>query len=176
MLLRLFFFSEVAFLCSSRLSFEPFVGRVGFRFFLGVNALCNISKNLITQIALFLSCVRSSCDTIMSKPAAVSRDCIFRERVSFSLEVSNSESGTEKRSSTFVFTLFTFWPPAPLLREALKVNSAEKSRFQAGISKMDLFGSSGGNWGFMVVLRIVTIVNNHFGFCFQCNDIARICG
>lgn len=66
---------------------------------------------------------------IISSPLCVNLGVSRDVSSSFSLLERIVECGMENRNSTFVFTLFTFCPPAPLLRLAKKDNSFVKSLF-----------------------------------------------
>ncbi len=80
-------------------------------------------------------------------PSTVIREESFCNNNSFSSSVIRVESLTFQRKETFVFTLFTFWPPGPLLRDVANSSSLDrkadvilrefmKSQSKANLSKI----------------------------------------
>ena len=72
---------------------------------------------------LFSSCERSVCDVKTSSWFELMLFFNFFRMVCFSYSFRLFDNRTLNLSSTFVSTLFTFCPPAPLLRAVLKTTS-----------------------------------------------------
>ena len=114
---RHFFLSECFFFLSSRACTADLDGLVALRFFFLINVCLSKCSSLWITPSLFCNCDRFSWDARINVPSDVKRVANFSKRNSFSSGVSSDESFTFHRSVTFEFTLFTFCPPGPLLRE-----------------------------------------------------------
>lgn len=96
---------------------------VAFRSFGISNPCFIICRNLLITISLFLSCLLSSSQFRIKIWSLVSRGANFSSNSIISSSDNAFEFFKSKDSTTFDETLFTFCPPAPLLRTALKLNS-----------------------------------------------------
>ena len=115
-------------LLSSLLISQDKVGRVDRRFFCIVSAFETRSQNLSITTSLFINCVLSDCETSI---ISLSLFILFFNLVkisSFSYSLKAEVKRRLNRNSTLVLTLFTFWPPGPLLLEVEKMNSPSKNR------------------------------------------------
>jgi hypothetical protein len=74
---------------------------------------------------LFISWVLLS-ETVRNKSFSIDSVFQFILNKIFSSSLKNSEASTFQSTVTEVSTLLTFCPPAPLLREVLKLSSFEK--------------------------------------------------
>ncbi len=127
--LRRLFFSERSFFDSNLFNCDEDVGFVLILFFAGVSVFSSMSKNCWVTFWRLRSWLRSLSDTKKSSPSMLILFLSFCLIMLFCASENTSELFTEKRSSTRVFTLFTFCPPGPLLRLAEKVHSVSSCFF-----------------------------------------------
>jgi len=122
-LFRFFFVSEIVFLSFILFRMTDLGILVSF-LILSMCKLCVIkSKNRLMTMDLFLNWLRSSSQFKMRIFSLVNRVESLDNTNGFSSSDNPWEFSTSKFKTTFDETLFTFCPPAPLLRTALKVNS-----------------------------------------------------
>lgn len=113
---------------SSLLICDLAVGKVGFRSGFSMSASHNNFSIFSSAAVLFRNWVRAAWDLTTSSPTEFILRFNFRQIISFSWSDRPADERTLKRSSTRVLTLLTFWPPGPLLREAVKINSSSGIR------------------------------------------------
>ena len=82
-----------------------------------------MSKNRLVTIALFLNWLLSSSQFKIRICSEVNLEESLVSNKAFSSSDKACEFFKSKVKTTFEETLFTFWPPAPLLRTALNCNS-----------------------------------------------------
>jgi len=126
-LFLLSFFSLSIFFSFNFLSLADLVGLVGILgFFFSKQCSISLWKRCMTS-CLFLHCVLADWEMICNTPSLLIRFLNLWRIRAFCSSLSRAEFFTSKLSSTRVSTLFTCWPPLPLLRLVLKVNSGPKS-------------------------------------------------
>ncbi len=118
-----FFIFPLIFFSSSRSFLELAEGCVGLRSGFPFNPEASIFNSLSIAFFLLPNCVLSDCDLTISSPAAFILFFKVRKIRSFSSSAKPAERAMLKCSSILVLTLFTFCPPGPPLREAIKTNS-----------------------------------------------------
>ncbi len=118
-----FFILPLSFFPSSLSFLELVEGWVGIRSGFSFRPEARIFSSLSTAFFLLPSWVLSDCDLTISSPAAFILFFRVIKMRSFSYSDKTDEAAMSKCSSIFVFTLFTFCPPGPPLREAMKTNS-----------------------------------------------------
>lgn len=122
---RFVFLSEWRFFASSRRFFAARPGRVGLRLGGGfLSASANSATKRSRQSSRLRPCVRWRSELTISTPSCVNLLANLSTNNWRCLSSNDGLCTTSKRSSTRVFTLFTFCPPAPELREKAKPNSA----------------------------------------------------
>jgi hypothetical protein len=122
---RFVFLSEWRFFASSRRFFAARPGRVGLRLGGGgLSASVNNATKRSRQSSRLRPCVRWRSELIINTPSCVRRCANFSNNNWRCPSPKEWLCATSKRSSARVFTLFTFCPPAPELREKAKFNSA----------------------------------------------------
>jgi len=115
--LRRAFNRPAFFFLSTRRSWEPFVGLVGFRFFLGTAACWMSSRKRLRASSRLCSWLLNCCALIVTTPSAEIR--WSRNWSSASLyDMGSDEAWTSNRRWTADETLLTCWPPAPWARTA----------------------------------------------------------
>jgi len=128
------------FFSSNRRSFCAFGTFVFFRTGFLASAALNSSTSRSLTAVRFAFCVRYRCETTRITPSLLARVLSRSSIRVFWLSEKLSHPATSKKSVIRVLTLFTFCPPGPLLREALKTRSSSeiKMPFLTSISVMSL--------------------------------------